>query len=845
MSWKNFLKKYYPYVGIIALFIAVSYVYFLPVIGGQSLKQMDVTHAKGMAKEIKDFEKETGEESLWTNSMFGGMPTYHIGGGKETKNIFRDIDKWVRLKLPYHTVGIMFLYFLGFFILLLSMRMNKWLALLGALAFGLASYKIIIIGAGHMTKAYAIAFMAPVVAGEILTYRKHYLGGGLLTLLGLGLEIGATHVQVTYYLAYLVLIIAIGEFINDIKRKRLAHFFKASLILVVAALLAVATDTSKLWKTYEYGNYSIRGEKELSTDKTSETDDSGLDRDYALAWSYGVKETLTFMIPNAVGGASGKMVQNDDAMQEVDRQFKNAIARQNQYWGSQPFTSGPVYFGAIIVFLFILGLFYLRGPLKWSLLAATLLSIMLAWGKNFGVFTDLFFYNVPFYNKFRTVSMILIICGITMPLMAFLTLQKIIKTPNLIKQNKRGFFIAFGLTGGLSLLFGLFPSLFFDFLSPREISAFAQQKAQNPNMAGRYDAFMENLEAARQVIFTKDAFRSFGFIAAASLIIWLFTVNKKVKKVHLLTIVGVLIIIDLWSVDKRYVNNDQFSKKSTTEKQFQKTKADRFILKDSDHPNFRVLNITTDPFKEVHTSYFHQSIGGYHGAKMRRYQNLIDFYLSDNTNKLRNTINKEEDSGNVHDALAQMPVLNMLNTRYVIYNKQKRPVFNPNSLGTAWFVEDYTLVKSPDEEINSLNNFDPEQTAIINNTFKSHLDDFNTTQDSIERSMIKRIRYEPNHRIYQVNTDEEELAVFSEIYYPKGWQAYLDDEPVDHFRANYVLRAMILPEGQHKLEFKFEPKADVIGQNISLAASILASILLIGGLIWLILLKNREQKSTG
>jgi len=826
MDIKAILKNVAPYALIVFFFVIISFLYFSPVIEGKQLMQMDNINAKGMAQEINEHKKETGEDAQWTNSMFGGMPTYHIGGGKDTNNIFRATDGWLRLKLPYETVAILFLYMLGFFILLQSIKLNKWISFVGALAFAFASYKIIIIGAGHITKAYAIGYMPIVLAGVILAYRGKYLAGGLIAMLGLGYELAPNHVQITYYLAMFILILAIGEFIYHLQLKKLPQFFKASGVLLVAALFAVAPSVDTLWKTYEYSEHSIRGKNEQAAgQENAKQKGEGLDRDYALAWSYGVRETLTLMIPNAVGGATGRLSENSEAMDQVDPRFRQAVGGRNQYWGSQPFTEGPVYFGAIVVFLFILGLFYIKGPIKWSLLAVTILAVLLAWGKNFGGFTDIFFYNVPFYNKFRTVSMILVLAGLAMPMLAFMTVHKIITNPGVIKENKRGFFIALGVTGGLSLLFALFPGMF-DYVTSREAQAIAQQKAQNPNAAGQFDAFISNLESARMHLFKQDAFRSFGFIAVAALLLWLYPTVKGFKSGWLIAALGFLAIIDLWSVDKRYVNNDQFKRPQSISKQLEASKADQFILKDEDHPNFRVMNITRDPFRDSHTSYFHQSVGGYHGAKMRRYQDVIENYLAGYAETLRQEIGKKKEA-NPRKQLANMPVLNMLNTRYIIYNRNTRPLFNNFSTGTAWFPDSIQFTTSPGESLNALGAIDASETAVVHEKFRSTPENLPMQPDSVALSQVKRIRYEPDHRVYQVNAKQDELLVFSEIYYEEGWKATLDDKPADILRANYVLKALKIPEGPHKVEFTFEPKAHEVGIQLSMLASIIVVLLIV------------------
>ncbi len=813
MKKLNFSKAL-PHIVAIILFILIAVIYFSPVLEGKKMKPNDVTNFKGMSKEIVDFREKTGEEPLWTNSMFGGMPAYQIST-EYNGNLIRFVDKIFRLGLPY-PIWIVFLYMIGFYILLLVLRVNPWLAITGAIAFGFSSYFFIIIQAGHNSKAHAIGYMAPVVAGFILAYRRKYLSGGILTLLFLALELKSGHPQITYYLMLALLLLGLAELINAIRNKTYQPFIKSSAILLVAILLAVLTNITSLWVTWEYGKYTIRGKTELSTEKENRT--SGLDKDYATQWSYGIGETLTLLIPDAKGGASGVIGKNESVLKGVDNRYKEYVATSaNRYWGNQPFTSGPVYVGAIVMFLFLFGMFTVKGRLKWWIFSATVLSIMLSWGKNFMPLTELFLDYFPGYNKFRAVSMILVIAELMIPILAVLALWQIIndrrsfsKSIKVFGYSVNPFYLAFGLTGGLSLLFALFPGTFFNFLSNQEIRSIADQQQSDPAYARQLAEFFANVEIARKNIFKADAIRSFIYILLAAAVIFAYAKNK-LKKGYVIAILTLLILGDMWSVDKRYLNNDSFVRKSKTDKPFKTTKADEFILKDKD-PDFRVLNLTVDPFADASTSYFHKSIGRYHGAKIRRYQELYDHQIKNNMN---------------------MAVLNMLNTKYIIQpdnNKQPTVVPNPQACGNAWFAKEIKWVNNADEELDALTNFDPEKTAVIDKRFKEMVGNFEPTADSTAK--VKLISYAPNDLKYQVNTHKDQLAVFSEIYYPKGWNAYIDGKPTPHFRADYVLRAMIIPAGKHLVEFKFEPKAYYIGEKISLASSLLVILLVVGYLIW-------------
>ncbi len=816
------IKNIVPYAVAIVIFIIITMVYFNPLLQGKKIRQDDITRHKGMSKEIVDFREKTGDEALWTNSMFGGMPAYQISV-KYKSNLISYFDKIFRLGLP-HPAAYVFLYFIGFFILLLVLGVDPWLSFAGSIAFAFSSYFFIIIEAGHNSKAHAIGYMAPVLAGMILCYRGKYLWGGILTALFLALELRAGHPQITYYLLIIAIILGIYEFVNAIKEKKYIPFLRSVGVLIIAALLAVLTHSTNLWATYEYGKYTIRGKSELTSNLDNKT--TGLDKDYATAWSYGVPETFSLMIPNTKGGATGVLGNNKKVMKDVDRQFKQAIAGQNHYWGNQPFTSGPVYVGAIIVFLFVLGIFIVPGRLKWVLVSATVLSIFLSWGKNFMPLTDFFLDYIPGYNKFRAVSMTLVIAELCMPLLAILTVNEIFRNPGIIKEKQKQFFIAFGLTGGLALIFYLVPSLFFNFLSNDEIIQFDEvRKSADPN---QLSLFISNLEQARISIFKADAIRSFFFILLGGLVLWLYSMKKIGWKI-LVSALAILFLIDMTTICYRYLNNENFVRKSKVTKPYQASAADKEIFKDT-NPDFRVLNIAVNTFNDASTSYFHKSIGGYHGAKLRRYQELIDHQISSEKEKIVNTLTNNPTLLSINNTLGKLPVLNMLNTKYIIYDPARIPLINNSALGNAWFVENYKIVDNADEEIAALNNFNPDKIAIVDKRFEDQLTGKKFESDSL--SAIKLTEYQPNHLVYSSKSSDDQLAVFSEIYYDKGWNAYIDGKPAPYFRADYVLRAMIVPAGDHTIEFKFEPKVYKVGENISLISSILLILLLIGGLYY-------------
>lgn len=806
MKNQNIFQKSLPYITAVIIFILISFIFLNPVLEGKKMKQSDITIFKGMSKELVDYREQTGEEALWTNGMFGGMPAYQIST-KYPNNWIKKVDKVIKLGLP-HPVNLLFLYFLGFFILLIILKIDPWLAIIGSFAFAFSSYFIIIFEAGHNSKAHAIAYMAPLIGSIILTYRGKYLLGGALTALFAALEISANHLQITYYL--LIFIVIMGFFIlfDHLKRKAMPHFGKATAVLIIAALLAILPNLTNLWVTSEYSSQSMRGKSELLKEGVAQT--GGLDKGYATQWSYGIGESWSLLFPNAKGGGSGALAANKKAMEEVDPQMRQAFAqnRISSYWGDQPITAGPTYAGAIMVFLFILGLFYVKGWLKWALLAGTIISITLAWGKNFMPLTSFFLDYFPLYNKFRAVSMILILAEFTIPVLGILAIWEIIKNPEIIKEKHREFFIAFGLTGGLLLMFYILPSVFFNFLSQME----EQQLGSNP----QYADFIFNMEAARISIFKADAIRSFIYITLMAGLLYAFSL-KKFNKNILLVVFAVLLLADMFTINKRYVNEDSFDKRKRIENPYTPSVADKAILADKSL-DYRVLNLG-GTFQDGRTSYYHKSIGGYHSAKLGRYQDLIDFRLSEEISDLIETLQNSGGFEAVNDKLKVLNTINMLNTKFIIYNPQAPPIMNPYANGNAWFVEGTKWVENANVELDELTFTDLKTTALVDVRFKENLEGFKPS--TFAGNTIKLVDYQPNHLIYETNCTSEQLAIFSEIYYNKGWEAYIDGEWTPHFRANYTLRALRVPAGKHKIEFKFLPKSYYTGEKIALFGSIL------------------------
>ncbi len=796
-------QKLWPVLAAIAAFLIMTAVYFHPLLEGKRLRQSDITQFRGMSKEIVDYRAKTGKEALWTNSMFSGMPAYQISV-QHKGNLMTYVDRILQLDLP-RPAGFVFLYFLGFFLLLMAMGVSPWLSLTGAIAFAFSSYFFIIIDAGHNSKAHAIAYMAPVIASMIFAFKKKYLLGGALMALFLALQINANHLQITFYLALLAFIIGIFEFINSYKEKQLPHFFKAVGVLFIGALLALGPNISNLWTTMEYTAASNRGKSEL-TDK-AHLKTSGLDKDYATQWSYGIDETMTLLIPNMKGGASDYLGNNPKAMKEVKEEMKTAISQQSAYWGNQPFTSGPVYLGAFIVFMFILGMFIVDDRIKWPLFTAFVISILLAWGHNFAFLTNLFLDYFPGYNKFRSVSMILVLAELVVPVIAILGLKKIIEKPEIFKIKKTYVYISLGLTAGVALIIYLFPGIF-GLISNTEFAQLETYRKQGAPAAQLSD-FVSNLEAARRTILTGDALRSFMFIIIGAAFIWVYT-RKMIKANVLIALLAILILADMSTVDSRYLGSKNYDRKSVIETPFQPTDVDEFIMKDKD-PDYRVLNMTVNPFADAGTSYFHKSIGGYHAAKLKRYDELIEYQITKN--------NQE--------------VLNMLNTKYLIVPGQNNtPTLQINftALGNAWFVRNYKIVPNADAELNALSNFKAAQTAIIDSRFEKDLASFKFSPNDTIGNTIKLTTYEPNHLTYVSNAKTDQLAVFSEIYYDKGWKAMIDGKEAPYFRANYVLRSMVVPAGKHTIEYKFEPRSYILGSKLSLAASILLLLLVAGAL---------------
>ncbi len=791
------LKKLLPHAIAVVVFVLVTLIYFSPILDGKRLEQHDILQSNGASKEIADYREKTGEEALWTNSMFGGMPAYQISV-QFHNNWTRYINKVLSLGIP-SPAYMLFIALLGFYITLLCFGVNPWLSIAGAFAYGFSAYFMIIVGAGHNTQMRALAYTPPIIGGLYLAYyrRKIWLGM-IIVCLSLGIQILSNHIQITYYAAILILIFMIFELVRVIKDKQYSNFVKASAAMIVALVLAVGVNITNMLLTAEYTPYSTRGPSELTDESGDQT--KGLDKSYILNdYSYGIAETMNLFIPNFMGGASVSEVGTNSAFYEalvqngIPAQQAVQICKQVQtYWGDQRYVAGPVYIGAVVIFLFVLGLFVVKGPIKWWLVVATVLSILLAWGKNFMVFSDLFINYFPIYNKFRAVTMILVIAELTIPLLGILAVNELLgnNLTSLDKQKaiKKSLFIV----GGIALFFTLFPGLLFNFSAPSD--------------ANYPDWLLAPLHDTREALMRSDAFRSLLFVLLVAALLW-FMGRGKLKVMPACILLALLVLVDLWAVDKRYLNNSHFVKAKAANIQ-QPSAADLEILQDKSL-DYRVLIDTVSTFNDATTSFFHKSIGGYHGAKMKRYQELIEYHIG---------------RGN-------MSVLDMLNTKYfIVPGDQNQPVVQPNQgvLGNAWLVEHIKWVDNADAEIAALTGFNPAKEVVIDKRYQSVLEEFKPKRDST--ASINMLSYEPNHLVYEYQSNEPQMVVFSEIFYDKGWNAYIDGVLTPHVRANYVLRAMEIPSGKHQVVFKFEPKTYAQGEKIALASSIAIVLLVLGAI---------------
>ncbi len=792
-------KKYGLDVAAVVLFALISFAFFVPAsLDGRILFQHDASAGRGMGHEQQTYFERTGERTRWTNSVFGGMPTYQTAPSYKSTDALSKVMDAYHLWLP-ENVWYVFAYLLGFYILLRAFDFRQELAVLGSIIWAFSSYFFIIIAAGHIWKVMALAYLPPMIAGLVLAYRGKYLWGFILTALFTAFEVKANHVQMTYYYLFVVLFMVIAYLVQAIKNKQLLHFGKATAVCAAAACLGICMNLSNLYHTWEYSKESMRGKSELVKANTANQTNSGLERDYITQWSYGIGETWTLLIPNAKGGASVPLSQNETAMKKADPNFIQIYQQIGQYWGEQPGTSGPVYVGAFVLMLFILALFIVKGPMKWALLAATVLSVLLSWGKNFMPLTNFFIDYMPMYAKFRTVASILVIAEFTIPLLAMLGLKKILDTPSILNKQIKYVYISFGLTAGFCLLFALMPSVFFsNFVSAQELEAMKSIPAEYQGQ------LIANLREMRQAIFTDDCWRSFFIIVIGTFLLLLYRANK-LKKSAFVGLVIVLCLVDMWQVNKRYLNDGMFVEKSVRDNPIEMTPTDQQILQTKEL-DYRVLNLATSTFNENETSYFHKSIGGYHPAKLRRYQEMIETYIAPEMEKLMKSIVEAQGDMTKLNGDSISPVLNMLNTKFFIMplqGGQTVPLKNPYAFGNAWFVDKVTYVNNANEELEMVGKLNLRAEAVADKKFRDVL---GSSCEQDHHAQVTMKTYEPNQLTYEVESAKGGVLVFSENYYPE-WTATVDGKEVPVGRVNYILRAIQVKPGKHQVVLSFFPKS--------------------------------------
>ena len=790
MNWKDLLKKSLPYVLSVVFFAAVSYLYFAPeIFEGKVLFQHDTQQGIAIGQEAKAFKEATGETTRWSNTTFSGMPTFQISPSYSNNDIIRSVEHIYRLWMS-SPASYLFIMLVGFFIFMLAMGCKWYYAVLGALAYTFSSYFFIIIQAGHIWKFITLAYIPPTLGGIVLAYRgRYWLGGGVAALFAM-LQIASNHIQMTYYFLFVIVAMVVAFAVELIRNKKYAQFFKASGVLVIAAILAIGANLPSLYHTQKYSKETMRGgHSELTQPVSSGAEakpQDGLSKAYITQWSYGKMETFSLLIPNVKGGASGMLSGQKAAVEAAPASARPYLSQVNSYWGDQPGTSGPVYVGAIVCMLFVMGCITIKSPIKWALIAATIFSILLSWGKNFMPLTEWFIDYFPMYNKFRTVSSILVVAEFCIPVLAILALKEFFEKRD--GKQLQALYIATGITAGIALLAWIVPSLFGPFTSAYE----REMVAQNVQLGTLFDGIAE----ARMAVFKADALRTLLFILVAAIVMFISAKGTLQQKWALLAL-GVLLIADMGVVNKRYLNGDSFVENRRLKDPFPMTQVDKYILQDTD-PNYRVFNVAAgDPFSDARTSYYHKSVGGYHAAKLARYQDLIDRQLSQ----------------------MNISVFNMLNTKYFIVPTQDGSVTverNPDALGNAWFVEEIIWAENADAEMEALDTLNPAHTAVVDKRFAQLIDDeavVNTEGDNIELTS-----YKPNELRYKSNAAQPRVAVFSEIYFPWGWHVTIDGKEVKEARANYVLRALNVPAGEHEIVFRFDPQSLAVTEGIAFAS---------------------------
>ena len=826
------LKEYLPDLLVVIIFAVISFAYFFPAdVDGRILYRHDASAGRGAGQETAEYHERTGKVSRWTNATFSGMPTYQTAPSYKSVSVLNQAVKAYHLWLP-ENVWYVFAYLLGFYILLRAYDFRRALAVLGSVIWAFSSYFFIIIAAGHIWKVMALAYLPPLIAGIVLSYRGKYLWGFIVTAIFAAFEVDANHVQMTYYYLFIILFMIIAYLVDAVRKKTMKQFMKATAVCAAGALIGVLMNISNLYHTWQYAQESMRGKSELVKKNAANQTNSGLDRDYITQWSYGVDETWTLLVPNTKGGASVPLAANTEAMKIADPNFMQIYQQLGQYWGEQPGTSGPVYVGAFVLMLFVLGLFIVEGPTKWALLAATVLSVLLSWGRNFMPFTNFFLDYIPMYSKFRTVASILVIAEFTIPLLAMMTLKKIVDEPDILTKKIKYVYISFGLTAGIALLFALMPTLFFsDFISSSEMQALKSIPAEY------LTPLLSNLRSIRESIFTADCWRSFWIIVIGTLCLFLYKM-KKLRVEFMMIAITVLCLADMWQVNKRYLNDGMFVEKSVREQAQPMTQTDRQILQDK-ALDYRVLNFASNTFNENETSFYHKSIGGYHAAKLRRYQELIDAYISPEMQKTMPAIAQAGGDMTKINGNSIFPVLNMLNAKYFIVplqSNQTVAIQNPYVYGNAWFVDKITYVKNANEELDGLGKLDLRHEAIADARFRSQLGE-SKAQDST--SIVKITAYEPNQLTYYVRSATGGIVVFSEIFYPE-WTATVDGKAVGLGRVNYVLRALNVDKGHHTVVLTFDPKSVKQTETVAyLSYGVLLLVVLLG-----VYFKRKEDKKS-
>lgn len=826
------LKEYLPDLLVVIIFAVISFAYFFPAdVDGRILYRHDASAGRGAGQETAEYHERTGKVSRWTNATFSGMPTYQTAPSYKSVSVLNQAVKAYHLWLP-ENVWYVFAYLLGFYILLRAYDFRRALAVLGSIIWAFSSYFFIIIAAGHIWKVMALAYLPPLIAGIVLSYRGKYLWGFIVTAIFAAFEVDANHVQMTYYYLFIILFMIIAYLVDAVRKKTIKQFMKATAVCAAGALIGVLMNISNLYHTWQYAQESMRGKSELVKKNAANQTNSGLDRDYITQWSYGVDETWTLLVPNTKGGASVSLAANTEAMKIADPNFMQIYQQLGQYWGEQPGTSGPVYVGAFVLMLFVLGLFIVKGPTKWALLAATVLSVLLSWGRNFMPFTNFFLDYIPMYSKFRTVASILVIAEFTIPLLAMMTLKKIVDEPDILTKKIKYVYISFGLTAGIALLFALMPTLFFsDFISSSEMQALKSIPAEY------LTPLLSNLRSIRESIFTADCWRSFWIIVIGTLCLFLYKM-KKLRVEFMMIAITVLCLADMWQVNKRYLNDGMFVEKSVREQAQPMTQTDRQILQDK-ALDYRVLNFASNTFNENETSFYHKSIGGYHAAKLRRYQELIDAYISPEMQKTMPAIAQAGGDMTKVNGNSIFPVLNMLNAKYFIVplqSNQTVAIQNPYVYGNAWFVDKITYVKNANEELDGLGKLDLRHEAIADARFRSQLGE-SKAQDST--SIVKITAYEPNQLTYDVRSATGGIVVFSEIFYPE-WTATVDGKAVELGRVNYVLRALNVDKGHHTVVLTFDPKSVKQTETVAyLSYGVLLLVVLLG-----VYFKRKEDKKS-